>query len=99
MSDDRLAEIKARWGEQLLQPNDSAIFRLPDDIGWLISSLESAREDVRALHSDLQVQSDATAAMRERAAKVVEEHFAGVGVITPAWRVNIAAAIRGLTDA
>ena len=36
----RLEEIKRRWGEACLQPNDSVIGKLPDDLAWLVARVE-----------------------------------------------------------
>ena len=36
----RLEEIKSRWGESWLKPNDSMIGKLPDDLAWLVARVE-----------------------------------------------------------
>ena len=36
----RLQEIKSRWGESCLKPNDSIIGKLPDDLAWLVAKVE-----------------------------------------------------------
>ncbi len=36
----RLEEIRRRWGEAILDPNDSTIHKLPADLEWLVSEAE-----------------------------------------------------------
>ena len=46
MPKNRLEEIKNRWGEAWLKPNDSAIYKLPDDFGWLVTEVEYLQEEL-----------------------------------------------------
>ena len=68
----RLEEIKRRWGEACLQPNDSVIGKLPGDLAWLVTKVEELQSKGAGYIQDgVKDADDARADTFEEAAKML----------------------------